>query len=172
MSESFELLIAVILLGTVSILITLISYVEIKRKRLSVILLLTPIFLLCLIALTLTVSQLMIDNTTLLQVNGAIIAGLLVLLSINSIWISSLKEPLKPKVAKIKKYGIYFTPSQLLILFIPFSLSSIFAIFNSEDGIWRMFSVGFCIIGFILIITVVCLLVLSERRQDLDFNDL
>ncbi|WP_048109378.1 hypothetical protein [Nitrosarchaeum koreense] len=113
----------------------------------------------------------MIDNITLLQVNGTIIAGLLVLLSINSIWVSSLKEPLKPKVAQIKKYGIYFTPSQLLILFIPFSASSIFAIFDSQEGILRLFSVGFCIVGFILIIIVVCLLVRSERKQDLDFSD-
>ncbi|EGP93106.1 hypothetical protein MY1_0335 [Nitrosarchaeum koreense MY1] len=82
-----------------------------------------------------------------------------------------MKEPLKPKVAQIKKYGIYFTPSQLLILFIPFSASSIFAIFDSQEGILRLFSVGFCIVGFILIIIVVCLLVRSERKQDLDFSD-
>lgn len=171
MNELFELWMTFIVLSVISIPICLITYVEIKKKRFNGILL-TPIFLLCLIALTLTVSQLMIDNTTLLQVNGTVIAGLLVLLSINSIWVSSLKEPLKPKVTKIKKYGIYFTPSQLLILFIPFSASSIFAIFDSEEGILRFFSVGFCIIGFILIIIVVCLLVLSERRQDLDFSDM
>ena len=100
----------------------------IRQKNNLLVLMAIPMFLLCLIAITSMITQLMIDDSVLIQVDATIIAGLLILLSITQIWRSKSEKKLRPITTIIRSQGLYLTPNGIFFLVIPFGLCN----FNSN----------------------------------------
>ena len=124
-----------------------------------------------LIGLTVEINQLMIENSVLLQVNATVIAGLLVMLSITTIWSSNQKGKIRPVTTTIRKTGLYLTHKQIFSGVVPFSASAIFALISSSnDDIFRFATLLSMGIGFFLLALFGGIVVFSEKKEDLDLS--
>lgn len=124
--------------------------------------------LLCLIALVELIKQLMIDNSILIQVDATIIAGLLILLGLTSVW---GREKPKPVTIKTKTKIIFITPKQVFGTTVPFMISAIAIIlddgtsqFVKDMGIWM------AVAGFVFL-AIIAIIMSREKREDLDLGD-
>ncbi|TBR26287.1 MAG: hypothetical protein EPO63_00415 [Candidatus Nitrosotenuis sp.] len=104
----------------------------------------------------------MIDDTIILQVDATVIAGLLILLSITSVWSKNQNEILTTKITKSK--GIYWSPRQIFFIVIPFSISAMATLGHFiEPTFMRYLSVSMCAVGFFFIMIIGFLISTKDR---------
>lgn len=157
--------------GFLTLLMYCFTNIAFKRKDFGLTLTMGSFFLLCLIALISILKPLMIEDSVLIQIDATIIAGLLILLSISSIWYGKTGKPIKPIMTSIGKTGFFWTPRQIFLTIIPFSLSAISIICDNESSFFRFFSIGLAVLGFIMLIGISAVIAFTERKKDLDFSD-
>lgn len=143
----------------------------IRQKNNMLVLMAIPMLLLCLIALTFMITQLMIDDSILIQVDATVIAGLLILLSITQIWRSKSDKKLRPITTVIRKWGLYLTPNGIFFSVVPFGLSATVALINSgNNDFLRFFSLLCAGLGFALLMLIACIVAFGEKKEDLDLS--
>jgi hypothetical protein len=149
----FILVLLVMITSLFEIVIGYVGLISFKKQDYVTTLFSVIVFLVCLIGFGDLFIQLMIDDAIILQVDATVIAGLLILLSIASIWSKKQTDVLESKT--VKNWGVYYSPRQVFFTVIPFSISAIATLASSLDIPFTQYlSVTMCGAGFLIILII------------------